>query len=159
MHALRLDIRQESFQTMCTQGHENKITVLTSDHRLLLDDYLLRWPSSKKCMASVIDRSYIALPSTRTDLEMSTRQFQKKVLTSLQLCLALPGSHCLNQLPKLCVRSWNNNIELREARSQVQRAHHKFDKYRAQYSIKLMCAGCLTGIYIYTDETAWLGKL
>ena len=49
-----------------------KTTVLTSDHRLLLVDYLLRWSSSKKRMTSEIDWSYIALPSTRTDLVTST---------------------------------------------------------------------------------------
>ena len=46
----------ESFQTMCTQGHEYKnnsldIRSLSS----LLVDYLLRWPSSKKRLASEID--------------------------------------------------------------------------------------------------------
>ena len=74
MHTLRLDIRQESFQTMCTQSHENKNYGLASDHRLLLVDYLLRWPSSKKRMASEIDWSYFALPSSRTNIVTSTRQ-------------------------------------------------------------------------------------
>ena len=78
-----------------------KTTALTSDHRLLLVNYLLWWPSSKKRMAPEIDWSCIALPSTRTDLVTSTRQFQEKLLTSLQLCLPLPRSHCLNQLPQL----------------------------------------------------------
>ena len=55
-----------------------KATVLTSDHQLLLVDYLFRWPSRKKRMASEIDWSYIALPSTRSDLVTSTRQFQEK---------------------------------------------------------------------------------
>ena len=34
-------------------------------------------------------------------------------------------------------RSWNNSIELRKARSQVQRAHHKFGKYSSQHSAAL----------------------
>ena len=51
---------------------------MTLNHRLLLVDYLIRWPSSKKHMASEIDWLYIALPSTRTDLVTSTRQFQEK---------------------------------------------------------------------------------
>ena len=51
-----------------------KTTVLMSDHRLLSIDYLLMWPSRKKHMASEIDWSYIALPSTRTNLVTSTRQ-------------------------------------------------------------------------------------
>ena len=55
-----------------------KITALTSDYRLLLVDYPLRWPSKKKRMTSEMDWSYVALPSTRTDIVTSTRQFQEK---------------------------------------------------------------------------------
>ena len=114
-----------------------KTTVLTSDHRLLLVDYLLRWPSSKKRMASEIDLSYIALPSTRTDLVTSTKQFQEK---GFDFVTAL-SSAAETSLPKAIaptrVRSWNNSVELRKARSQVQRAHHKFGKYSSQHSAAL----------------------
>ena len=114
-----------------------KTTVLTSDHRLLLVDYLLRWPSSKKRMASEIDWSYIALPSTRTDLVTSTRQFQEK---GFDFVAALSSAAKIS-LPKSTgpngVGSWNNNVELRKAGSQVQRAHHKFGKYCSQHSAAL----------------------
>ena len=114
-----------------------KTTVLTSDHRLLLVDYLLQWPSGKKRMASEIDWSYIALPSTRNDLVTSTRQFQEKgsnVVTALSSAaqISLPKS-----IGPTRVRSWNNNVELRKARSQVQRAHHKFCNYSSQHSVAL----------------------
>ena len=87
-----------------------KTTVLTSDHRLLLVDYLLRWPSSKKRMASKIDWSYIALPSTRTDLVTSIRQFQGKgfdfvTARSSSAEISLPKS-----ITPTRVRSWNNNV-------------------------------------------------
>ena len=111
-----------------------KTTVLTSDHRLLLVDYLLRWPSRKKRIASEIDWSYIALPSTRTDLVMSTRLFQEK---GFDFATALSSAADIS-LPKSIattrVRSWNNNVELRKAMCQVQRAHHKFGKYSSQHS-------------------------
>ena len=111
-----------------------KTTVLTSDHRLLLVDYLLRWPSEKKRMASEIDWSYIALPSTRTDLLTSTRQFKEKgfdfvAALSSAAQISLPKSIAPNG-----VGSWNNNIELRKARNQFQREHHKFFKYSSQHS-------------------------
>ena len=35
------------------------------------------------------------------------------------------------------VRSWNNSVELRKARSRVQNAHHKFGKYSSQHSAAL----------------------
>ena len=112
-------------------------TVLTSDHRLLLVDYLLRWPSSKKRMASEVDWTHIAFPSTRTDLVTSTRQFQEKgfdFITALSSAaqISLPKS-----IAPTRVRSWNNNVELRKARSQVQRAHHKFGKWSSQHSAAL----------------------
>ena len=34
-------------------------------------------------------------------------------------------------------RSWNNNVELRKARSQARRAHHKFGRYSSQHSAAL----------------------
>ena len=117
-----------------------KTTVLTSDHRVLLVDYLLRWPSRKKRMASEIDWSYIALPSTMTDLVTSTRQFQVFLIQSYDFVTAL-SSTSENSLPKSIapnrVRSWNNNVEPRKARSQVQRVHHKFGKYSSQHSAAL----------------------
>ena len=87
-------------------------------------------------MASEIDWSYIALPSTRTDLVTSTRQFQEKgfdFVTALSSAaeISLPKSIAPN-----LVRSWNNNVELRKARSQVQRAHHEFDKFPTFSSLK-----------------------
>ena len=35
------------------------------------------------------------------------------------------------------VRSWNKNVKLRKARSQVQRAHHKYGRYSSQHSAAL----------------------
>ena len=81
--------------------------------------------------------SYIALPSTRTDLVMSTRQFQEKsfdFVTALSFSaqISLPQSIAPSR-----VRSWNNSVELRKARSRVQNAHHKFGKYSSQHSAAL----------------------
>ena len=135
MHALRLDIRQES---QCVRKVMNiKTTVLTSDHRLLLVDCLLRWPSSKKRMASEINWSYIALPSTRTDFVTSTRQFQEKgfhFVTALSSAseISLPKS-----ITPTRVRSWNSKVEFRKSRSQVQRVHHIFGNYSSQHSAAL----------------------
>ena len=78
MHSLRLDIGRNRLRQYERKVMNIKTTVLTSDHRLLLVDYLLRWSSRKKRMASEIDWSYIALQSIRTDLVMSARQFQEK---------------------------------------------------------------------------------
>ena len=101
-----------------------KTTNLTSDHRLLSVDDLLRWPSRKKRMASEVVWSYIALPSIRNDLVTSIRQFQEKgfdFVTALSSAakISLPRS-----IAPARVRSWNNNLELRKASSQVQRAQH-----------------------------------
>ena len=114
-----------------------KTAFLTSDHQLLSINYLLRWPSGKKCMASEIDWSYITLPSTRTDLVTSIRQFPKKgfnflIALSTAAKISLPKS-----IAPTRVRSWNSNVELRKARSQVQRAHHKFGNYSSQHSAAL----------------------
>ena len=88
-------------------------------------------------MASKINWAYIALPSTRTDLVMSTRQFQEK---SFDFVTALSFSAKIS-LPKSIaptrVRSWNKSVELRKARSRVQNAHHKFGKYSSQHSAAL----------------------
>ena len=108
------------FRTCAHKVMNIKTAVLTSDHRLLSIDYRLRWQTRIKRMASAIDWSCIALPSAKTDLVTSTRQFPKMVSTSIQLCLPLPRS-----IAPTRVRSWNNNVELR---SQVQRAYHKLDK-------------------------------
>ena len=114
-----------------------KTTVLTSDHRLLLVDYILRWPSRKKRMASEIDWSYISLPSIRTDFVTSTTQFKEK---GFDFAIALSSAAQIS-LPKSIaptrVRSWNNNVEHRKARSQVQRVHHKLCKYSSQHSAAL----------------------
>ena len=64
---------------------------------------------------------------------MSTRQFQEKGFdfgTALYSAaeISLPKS-----IGQTRVRSWNNNAELRKARSQVERAHHKFGKYSSQH--------------------------
>ena len=88
-------------------------------------------------MALEIDWSYIALLSTRTDLVTSTRQFKEKgfnFVTALSLAaeISLPKS-----IAPTRVRSRNNNVELRKARSQVQRVHHKFGKYSSQHSAAL----------------------
>ena len=114
-----------------------KTTVLTSDRRLLLVNHLLQWPSRKKRMALKINWSYIALPSTTFDLVTSTRQFQEKgfdIVTALSSAveISLPKS-----IAPTRVRSWNNNVELRKASSQVQRAHHEFGKYSSQHSAGL----------------------
>ena len=101
-----------------------KTTVFTSHHRLLLVDYLLRWPSRKKRMASEIDWSYIALQSTRTDLVTSTRQFQEKGFDFVAALSSAAQISSPKAIAPTRVRSWNNNVELRKARSQVQRAHH-----------------------------------
>ena len=134
MHALRLDIWQESLQTICAQGHEYKNNGLDIRSSVIIN---LRWPSSKKRMASKIDWSYIALPSTRTDLVTSTRQFQEKgfdFVTALSSAaqISLPKS-----ISPTRVRSWNNNVELRKARSRVLIAHQKFGKYSSQHSAAL----------------------
>ena len=60
-----------------------KTTLLTLDHRLLSIDYRIRWIKRKQRMVSAIDCSSIALPSRRTDLVMSTRQFKEKGFNSL----------------------------------------------------------------------------
>ena len=114
-----------------------KTTVLTSDHRLLPIAYRLRWLSWKKHMASEIDLSYIALTSTRNDLVTSTRQLQENGFnfhTALSTAaeISLPKSIGLTR-----VRSRNNNVDLRKARSQVQRTHHKPSKYSSQHSAAL----------------------
>ena len=73
MHALRLDIRQESFQTMCTQGHEYKI----NDLDVRPSANIIRLPSP----VAIKEETYgigNRLVTTRTDLLTSTRQFQKK---------------------------------------------------------------------------------
>ena len=101
-----------------------KTTVLTSDHRLLSIDYLLRWPRRKKRMTSEIVWSYIALPSTRTDLATSTRQFQEKGFNFLTVLSTAAQISLPKSIASTRVRSWNSNKELRKARSQVQRAHH-----------------------------------
>ena len=114
-----------------------KTTVLTSDHRLLSVDYLLRWPSRKKRMASEIDWSYIALPSTRNDLMTSTRQFQEKGFNFVTALSSVAKISLPKSIGPTRVRLWNNNVELRKARSQVQRARHKFCKYSSQHSAAL----------------------
>ena len=131
-----------------------KTTVLTSDHRLLLVNYRLRWPSSKKRMASEINWSYIVLPSSRTDLVTSTRQFQEKGIdffTSLSSAaqISLPKS-----IAPTRVRSWNNNVELRKARSQVHRAHHKFRKYSSQHSAASEGLDCTNAFVAETHAMA-----
>ena len=60
---------------------------------------------------------------------MSTRQFLEKsfnFLTALSTAaeISLPKS-----IAPTRDRSLNNSVEFREARSQVQSAHHKFGKY------------------------------
>ena len=75
-------------------------------------------------MASKIDWSYIALPSNRTDLVTSTRQFQEKGLNFLTALSTAAKISLPKSIAPTRVRSRNNNVELRKARSQVQRAHH-----------------------------------
>ena len=100
-----------------------KTRVLTSDHRqIILVDYLLRWPSKKKRMASKIDWSYIALPRTRTDLVTSTRQFQEKGFDFVAALFSAAEISLPKSIAPTLVRSWNNNVELRKARSQFQSA-------------------------------------
>ena len=128
---------RNSFRQCVRKVMNIKTTVLASDHRLLLVDYLLLWPSSKKRMASEIDWSYIALPSTRTDLVMSTRQFQEKGFDFIAALSSTAEISLPKSIAQTRVRSWNNNVELRKAWSQVQRAHHKFGKYSSQHSAAL----------------------
>ena len=63
---MRIDwiFKRNRFGQCVRKAMNIKITVLPSDHRLSSVDYLLRWPTRKKRMASKIDWSYIALPST-----------------------------------------------------------------------------------------------
>ena len=98
MHVLRLDIRLKSFQTMCTQGHEYKNNGLDVGSSVIITR--LHSPVAIKEEAYGIgsDWSYIALPCTRNDLVASTRRSKNEVLTSLQLCLPTPRSHCQSQL-------------------------------------------------------------
>ena len=88
-------------------------------------------------MASDIDWSYIALPSSRTDLLTSTRQFHDWGIGFI----TAPSSAAQISLPKSIgptrVRLWNDNVELRRARSQVQRAHYQFGNYSSQHSAAL----------------------
>ena len=111
--------------------------VLTSDHRLLLVDYLHLWPSRKKRMASEIDWSYIALQNTRTDLVTSTRQFQEKGFDFVAALSSAAEISLPKSIAPTRVRSWNKNVELRKVWSQVQRAHHKFGKYSSQHTAAL----------------------
>ena len=105
-------------------------------------------------MASEIDWSYIALPSTRTDLVTSTRQFQEKgfdFVTALSSAaeISLPKS-----IAPTRARSWSNNVELRKARSLVQRAHHKFGKYSSQHSAALERLDCTHAFVAETHAMA-----
>ena len=88
-------------------------------------------------MASEIDWSHIALPSIRTDLVTSTRQFQEKGFDFVAALSSAAEISLPKSIAPTRVRSWNNNEELREDRSQVQRAHHKFGKYSSQHSAAL----------------------
>ena len=88
-------------------------------------------------MASAIDWSYIALPSTRTDLVMSARQFQEKGFDFVTALSSAAEITLSKSIAPTHVRLWNNNIELRKAKSQVQRMHPKFGKYSSQHSAAL----------------------
>ena len=85
-------------------------------------------------MVSKIDWSCIALPSTRTDLVTSTRQFQEKGLDLVTALYSAAKISLAKSIAPTRVRSWNNNVELWNARSQVPRAHHKFVIYSSQHS-------------------------
>ena len=100
-----------------------KTTVLTSDHWLLSVNYLLRWLPRKKHMALEIDWSYVALPSTRCDLVTSAGQFQEKGFVFVAALSSAAEISLHKSIAPTRVRSWNNNVELRKAMSQVQRAH------------------------------------
>ena len=82
-----------------------------------------------KRMASEIDWSYIALPSTKTDLVTSTRQLQENGFDLVTALSSADRILLLKSIGPSRVQSRNNNVELRKDRSQVQRAHHKFGKY------------------------------
>ena len=88
-------------------------------------------------MALEIDWSYIALPNTRTDLVTSTRQFREKGFDFVTALSSAAEISLLKSIAPTHVRSWNNNVELRKTRSQVQREHCKFGKYSSQHSAAL----------------------
>ena len=88
-------------------------------------------------MASEIDWSYIDLPSTTTDLVTSARQFQEKGLDFVTALSSAAQISLPKSIASTRVRSWNNNEEFRNPRSQVQRAHQKIGKYSSQHSAAL----------------------
>ena len=130
-HALRFG--KIRFRQCLLRVMNIKTTVFTSEHRLLSIDYLLRWPTTKKFIASTVDWSSISLPSARTDLETSTKQFQEKDMNFLTALYTA----AIILLPNSIVRSCDNNVEMQKARSWVQRAHHAFGKHSSQHSAAL----------------------
>ena len=64
----------------------------------------------------------------------STGQFQEKGFNFLTALSAAAEISLPKSIGPTRVRSWNNNVELRKSRSQVQRAQHKYGKYSSQHS-------------------------
>ena len=83
---------------MCTQDHEYQ----DNSHDVRSSVIISQLPTQmgkmeKKSMASVVDLSFIGLPSARTDLVTSSRQFQEKGLNfSTALSIAAETSAQVN---------------------------------------------------------------
>ena len=103
-----LDVRDRRFHIFCvyapTAVDNHKAECRTFYDELssividipLRDHFLVNW-------------SYIALPSIRTDLVTSTRQFQEKGFHFVTALSSVAQISLPKSIAPTCVRSWNNN--------------------------------------------------